>query len=79
MSTETFTVPCRPQTLRQVEECVPPADGNAHAKHQNLTELALFSCNCGYSSGWMPVDRLPSAVDFIRLHGGAEALESIGA
>lgn len=63
MSDEVFTIPCRPRTMRQVMECT-----TQHAVHRELTELAHFSCNCGYSSGWVPVGTLPLASDFIEQH-----------
>jgi hypothetical protein len=67
VSEETFVIPCKPRTVRQVAECVDP--GDHHAKHRKLTDLWHFSCNCGYSSGWRPEDELPmSSTDFIMLH-----------
>jgi len=66
---ETFVAACRPYTFRQVLECTTDGTGDApHAMHRKLTELAHFTCNCGYSSGWVPKDELPLASDFIRDH-----------
>lgn len=66
MTNETFTTPCRPMTWRQVQECV--GSREPHALHRRLTELAHYFCNCGYSSGWVPVDTLPLPSDFIEQH-----------
>jgi hypothetical protein len=77
---ETYIIPCVPKTLRQIAECVPPADGAAHAKHVKLEPLALYLCNCGYSSGWVPEDTLPLASDFIDAHmPSASTLERLRA
>lgn len=69
MSDEVFTVPCRPRALRQTRECTTPGTEDApHAMHRELTGLAHYSCNCGYSSGWVPEADLPLASDFIDAH-----------
>lgn len=68
MDGETFATPCRPQTLRQVQECVPQDVSGTHAVHRRLTDLVHYVCNCGYSSGWVPVDTMPLASDFIEQH-----------
>lgn len=69
MSEETFTSVCRPRAVHQYVECLPPADGNDHAKHRKLTGLSHYSCNCGYSSGWVPSDTLPLPTEFLKNHG----------
>lgn len=53
-----------PHTFRQVQSCT----GTEHAMHRELTDLALYFCNCGYSSGWVPADTLPQPSDFISAH-----------
>jgi hypothetical protein len=69
VSDEVFAVPCRPQTMRQVLECTTSGTPDSpHWMHRKLTGLAHYSCNCGYSSGWVPVGTLPLASDFIDAH-----------
>lgn len=69
MSDETFALVCRPQTLRQVRECTTQGSTDKpHAVHRELTPLAHYLCNCGYSSGWVPEDTLPLGSDFIAEH-----------
>lgn len=69
MTEETFEIPCRPYTMRQVTECTTEGtQEDPHWVHREFTELAHFACNCGYSSGWVPVDTLPPAADFIEQH-----------
>jgi hypothetical protein len=53
-----------PHVVRQVNSCT----GTEHATHRELTGLALHYCNCGYSSGWVPVDSLPTPAAFIADH-----------
>lgn len=53
-----------PHIVRQVKSC----DGREHATHRDLTDLALFYCNCGYASGWVDVSTMPQYSDFIRDH-----------
>lgn len=68
-SDEVFTVRCRPQALRQFQECVTEGTPDRpHAVHRELGELELHLCNCGYASGWRPVGELPLASDFIMEH-----------
>ncbi len=66
MSEETFEVRHEPKTVFQVESCVSP--GGHHALHRRFTGLAHYTCNCGYSSGWVPRGTLPPPTDFIRDH-----------
>lgn len=66
MSDETFELQHDPRTSVQIESCVDP--GDHHAVHRRQTGLALYTCNCGYSSGWVSMESLPLPVDFIRNH-----------
>lgn len=50
--------------IAQVSSC----DGKEHATHRELTDLRLFYCNCGYSSGWKNLSELPDATEFLRDH-----------
>lgn len=53
-----------PHTLYQVKGC----SGKEHAMHRELTGVALFYCNCGYSSGWLTQEELPDPHEFIEAH-----------
>lgn len=66
---EVFLTPCRPHLTRQIVECVA---SNDHAVHRQLTELVHYLCNCGYSSGWVPVDSVPTSSEFIAQHAPSQ-------
>lgn len=36
---------------------------------RRTTGLALAVCNCGYNTGWIPRDQMPSAGELLRRHG----------
>lgn len=75
---EVFMAPCRPTATRQMVECITPDGEGAHGVHRKLTELVHFMCNCGVSTGWVPVDEAPVTTDFLEEHAPSEeARESL--
>lgn len=76
---EEFAVPHRPKTVHQVQECTTPGEpGQVHAVHRKLTGLVHYSCNCGYSSGWVDESRMPPPGDFIAAHWPYETPPVVG-
>ncbi len=61
-----FELRHEPRILRQVTTCKNP--GDSHAVHRQLTGLVHFSCNCGYSSGWVPGEDMPLPSEFFDEH-----------
>lgn len=53
-----------PHCVHQVKSCL----GDEHATHRELTGMALYWCNCGYTSGWVPASDLPAPTEFIEAH-----------
>lgn len=66
MNEETFELLHIPRMFDQVESCVDPGDG--HAVHHRRTGLVNYTCNCGYTSGWVPKGELPIPYDFTLDH-----------
>jgi hypothetical protein len=70
MAHETFELPHHPMTLHQLRTCVPGNDAGdeGHVLHREFTGLALYACNCGYSSGWVDANALPQPSDWVLGH-----------
>lgn len=63
---EAFELRHVPHTVHQVRTCTTAQRG--HAVHRELTGLVLYSCNCGYSSGWVDAQSLPTPSIWLRDH-----------
>lgn len=53
-----------PVVVAQVKSCT----GTEHAMHREASGLVLHYCNCGYTSGWVPAETLPTPAAFIAEH-----------
>ncbi|WP_405549704.1 hypothetical protein [Streptomyces microflavus] len=68
--TDTWVAEHRLTLLRQTESSAGPIDHRGQRwLDRRATGLALAACNCGWTTGWIPVTELPSMAELLGRHG----------
>ncbi|MFJ5059037.1 hypothetical protein ACIP96_06410 [Streptomyces nigra] len=65
----TWATPHALHVAQQIQSRLGPADeeGQRWMEHRR-TGLVNASCNCGYSTGWIPREQLPATDELYRQH-----------
>ncbi|MET9876565.1 hypothetical protein ABZZ36_18350 [Actinacidiphila glaucinigra] len=68
--TEQWTTDHKVTLLAQVESRPAAADSQGQRwMERRHTGLVLAACNCGWTTGWVPKDQMPSTAELLGRHG----------